>query len=336
MSACCHSVTLNSKTEQTNELEEQSIMNLKSKKYTALGSALLTVTALIWGLAFVFQRQLSVAFNAYAFNGSRFFLATIFLFALVIGIDLWKRKQGQDRTKFSKTTILGGMLLGLILFFGNNLQQMGIETTTAGKAGFITSLYIVIVPVLSLLRRKKTGMLGWIAILIAIAGFWTISITDDFTVGLGDILILLCAFIFAFHISFMDIFVKEVDAVKLTAIQFLTATVISIPFVAVYGMPSIGVLADNILPLLYIGVMSSGAGFTLQALGQRWTPPSTATLLMSLESIFALFAGIIILAENPSAQELFGCILIFISVFVAEQSRPKKFLTLKTSKFYTD
>lgn len=289
---------------------------------------MLIVTALIWGLAFSAQRAGAAHLDAVSFNGLRFILGAGVLLPIIFVLDFFKKKRGIKPKGWNKSAVLGGALCGVILFIANNLQQLGLQTTSAGKASFITAIYIVIVPVLGMLMGKRTRITGWMAVVIAIAGFWTMSINENFSITTGDVLVLLCAFVFSFHILFIDFFGEGCDPVKLTFSQFFTAAVISVPAMAINGFPSGGAIEACILPLLYVGILSSGIAFTLQTAGQQRTEPATATLLMSLESVFGLFGGVIILHEASTVKELAGCVLVFIAVFLAEQIPAAKFIKL--------
>ncbi|MEG1662840.1 MAG: DMT family transporter [Clostridia bacterium] len=290
---------------------------------------MLLTASLIWGLAFSLQRQGTQFLDAISFNGLRFIIAGFTLIPVIFLFDFFNKKRGNNHIGWNKSTILGGVFCGVLIFIGNNLQQMGLQTTTAGKASFISALYIVIVPLIGMFMRKKTAMTGWFAVLIAIAGFWTMSVNDNFEITDGDILVLLCAFIFAFHITVIGIFAEDADPIRLTFLQFFVASALSVPTMAINGFPTGANIEACILPLLYVGILSSGLGFTLQTMGQQRTDASTATLLLSLESVFGLFGGIIILHEQATPKELLGCILVFLAVILAEQKPYHKFLQFK-------
>lgn len=278
---------------------------------------MLIVTALIWGFAFSAQSRAAEYLDAISFNGLRFLLAAATI-GVILGVyEFVAFKTGKPRAKWNKSTVMGGLLCGAILFVANNLQQLGIESTTVGKASFITSLYIVIVPVLGILRGKRTRANVWIAVIIAVAGFYTMCISENFSLSLGDLLVLLCAFMFSFQISFLDIFIEGNSPVRFTFMQFVGAAALSVPAMAINGFPAAQNINACILPMLYVGVMSAGVAFLLQTAGQKLTPPTTATLLMSLESVFGLLGGMMILGERPTASELAGCAVIFIAVFIA-------------------
>lgn len=294
------------------------------RKFT--GTIILVITALIWGFAFVAQRYGAGVLDGYSFSELRYVIATVALAAFVGVSDLISKKKGRKRIGFNRDTIVGGIICGVVLAFSTLSQQLGIEETEAGKAGFITALYIVIVPFMSVLIGHKTTTAGKFAIVIAIAGFWLMCINGDSGITKGEILILLCAFAFSLQIVFIDLYAGKADALKFNFVQFATAAVVGFPFMAANGFPSAGAIADGIIPLLYLGVLSSAVAYTLQVAGQKRVSPSTSTLIMSLESVFSLIGGALILHEQNTAKELLGCLLVFIAVFAAGFSADRTFL----------
>ncbi len=289
---------------------------------------MLITTALIWGIAFSAQRAATFYLDAVSFNGLRFVIGAATLLPIVFISDAIAKKRGKAVKRMSKSAIGGALFCGFIMFMGNNLQQIGLASTTAGKGGFITALYIVIVPVMGLLAGKKTAPIGFMAVMVAIAGFWTMSVGEDLSVTVGDLMVLLCAFIFSFHILFIDILAGDSDPIKFTFFQFAMAAVLSVVTMSINGFPKAEDIGKALLPILYVGVFSSAFGFTLQVAGQQRTEPALATLLMSMEAVFGLFGGVLILRESSSVQELAGCLLVFIAVFMAQQHREKRFLEI--------
>ncbi|MBR2056117.1 MAG: DMT family transporter, partial [Clostridia bacterium] len=233
-------------------------------------------------------------------------------------------------------TVIGGVFCGAILFVSTIVQQIGIESTTSGKAGFITVLYIVIVPILGVFARKRTSLVNCCAVMVAIMGFVLMCINDSFTLAQGDALVFCSAITFGFHILFVDLYCKNSDPIKFTFMQFATCAVIGFPFMAANGFPTIHALSESIIPLLYVGVLSSGLAYTLQVAGQKRVKASVATLIMSLESAIALFGGIIILGEESTAKELAGCLLVFIAVFIAQLEVPHNFLKFHNNKYFVE
>ena len=209
-------------------------------------------------------------------------------------------------------------MCGLLLFVASSLQQIGIQYTTAGKAGFVTACYIIIVPVLGIFLKKRIGLPVWAAVALSITGLYFLCITEGFSVGKGDTIIFLCAVVFAVHILVIDYFSPRVDGVKMSCIQFFVCGIASLPFMFALEEPTIKGMVEGYGPLLYAGVMSCGVAYTLQIVGQKNVNPAIASLILSLESCFSVLAGWIILGERLSAREIFGCILMFGAIILAQ------------------
>lgn len=289
------------------------------------GSAMLLICALVWGFAFVAQSTATEQINAVSFNGIRFAQATLALIVVVFISDLIAKKRGVKPLDFNKETIFGGIVCGAALLLAADIQQYGIAMTTVGKASFITVMYIVMVPIIGLvLMRKRPSALCSYAILLAVAGFYLMCVNEDFSLTKGDAVILACAFAFSLQIVATDVFSKDTDPLKLTLVQFMTCTALSLPLMGIYGFPTVADVKASMWALLYVGVVSAGIGITLQTVGQKYTEPSVATLLMSLESVVGIFGGIVILHEQYSFKELSGCLLVFIAVFLAEYKLPPR------------
>ncbi len=211
------------------------------------------------------------------------------------------------------------MACGIVFFIASTLQQIGITMTSAGKAGFITALYIVIVPIIGVIIYRKTRLKIWICCIIAIVGFYFLCITESFGISTGDLLVLACALFFAVHIMVIDRFnSKNTDGMLMSCIQFFTAGIIMLVCMFIFEKTDINAIFAAWLPILYGGVMSCGVAYTLQILGQRHTDPTVATLLMSFESVFAALSGWLLLGESLSIKELIGCVLVFIAVILAQ------------------
>ena len=303
---------------------------------------MLLLTALIWGTAFVAQSTGMEHVGPFTYNGVRNLIAGFVLFPVIAAFDRMKRNGTVSYVKNGINTENGerssyrtvdqnsrrdGIVCGIFLFIASSFQQYGISMTTAGKAGFITALYIVIVPVLGIFLKKRIPPVVWLSVVIAIAGFWLLCIKEGFTIGRGDLLVLCCAFFFSFHILVIDHFNEgPVDGVRISQAQFFTVAVLSLPFILLTELPGGAASWDTFLSsvwnarwsILYTAVMSSGVAYTLQILAQRYAEPTTATLIMSLESVFAALAGWLILHEHLSPKELAGCALVFIAVLLAQ------------------
>ena len=284
-------------------------------------AVMLLLTSLIWGTAFVAQSVGMDFLEPFTFNGVRSFIGGV---TLLPGIWLLEKMNGKpevDGTR--KDLIQGGIACGLLLFAASSLQQMGIQYTTAGKAGFITAFYIVFVPVLGIFLKKAAGWKVWMSVFLALIGLYFLCIKEGFSIGKGDIMIFACALVFAVHILVIDYYSPKVDGVKMSCIQFFVCGIASLPFMFLTETPQIGDILDARMPILYAGVMSSGVGYTLQILGQKTAPPALASILMSMESVFAALAGWVILGERLSAVELCGCGVVFACVVLAQLGAAK-------------
>ena len=285
------------------------------------GNIMLVFTALIWGTAFVAQSVGMDYVGPYTFLFARSIIGGIFLIPCMFFLrtfnknDKIEKKMNKDERK---TLIKGGILCGIMLFVASSFQQCGIQYTTVGKAGFITALYIIIVPILGIFLKKKAGIKIWIAVLISVAGLYLLCINESFSINKGDFLIFICALFFAMHILVIDYFSPKVDGVKMSCIQFFVCGIISAVFMFIYEKPEIGTIINAYVPVLYAGVMSSGIGYTLQIIAQKDTEPVIASLLMSLESVFAVLGGWVILHQVLSTKELIGCLLVFVAIIIAQ------------------
>ena len=217
-----------------------------------------------------------------------------------------------------KTLIIGGIACGICLCLASNFQQFGIKYTTVGKAGFITACYIVIVPVIGLFLGKKCTKFIWAAVAMALIGLYLLCITDGFSIGKGDLLVLVCAFLFSLHILVIDYFSPKVDGVKLSCIQFLTCGVLSSIPALLLEHPELSSILAAWQPILYAGVMSCGVAYTLQIIGQKNMNPTVASLILSLESCISVLAGWIILRQQLSTKEILGCVIMFAAIILAQ------------------
>ena len=286
---------------------------------------MLVLTAFIWGTAFVAQSVGMDYLGPFTFNGVRSLIGGA---ALLPCIWLFQKGKGKATEKPSrgarKELIAGGIACGLLLFAASSLQQIGIQYTTAGKAGFITAFYIVIVPVLGIFLHKKIGWKVWGAVTIALAGLYFLCITEKVAMGKGDILIFLCALVFSIHILVIDYFSPKVDGVKMSCIQFFVCGIVSLPPMFFKETPKIGAMVEGWAPLLYAGVLSCGVAYTLQIIGQKNVNPAVASLILSLESCFSVLAGWMVLGEKLSVRESVGCVLMFAAIILAQLPDRKK------------
>lgn len=289
-----------------------------SKKMRA--NFMLLLTAFIWGTAFVAQIKGMDNLGPFSYAAFRNWVAGFFL----IPITLYFRskdkttKTEEEKKYEKKNLILGGLACGAVLFVAGSLQQVGLGYTTAGKAGFITALYIVIVPILGMFIGKKVRPVIWGCVAVAAIGLYLLSITNGLNIGKGDFLVLLCALGFSCHILVIDHFSPKADGVAMSCIQFFVVAILSSIVMFSFETPTIEAVLSSWPPIIYAGVLSAGVGYTLQIVAQKDTDPTTASLLMSLESVFALIAGMAILHEAMSGRQIFGCILMFAAIIVAQ------------------
>ncbi len=298
----------------------------REKMFQLRQSSILLLTAVIWGVAFVAQSVGMDYIGPFTLIAVRFLLGALTLLPVVIfqnitirpGADSIRRT-ADGRAMSGRVLVVGGVLCGLALGCASTLQQIGISRTTVGKAGFLTAMYIVIVPIYAFFMGRKTRPLIWACVAIACVGIYLLSMNSgQLRLSSGDALCLSCAFVFALQIMLIDHFVNLADGVRLAAVEFLTASAIGCVLMLIFEQPDIGDIMKAAGPLLYLGVMSSGTAYTLQIIGQRGLNPTIASLIMSLESTISLIAGFLILHQTLSARELSGCALMAVSIVLAQ------------------
>lgn len=293
------------------------------KKTAIYSSLLLFLAACIWGVAFVAQSVGMDYMGPFTFNGARFLIGGIVL----IPVAAYRRKEKKEGSEIPlKLTLKGGLCCGLAICVASLLQQIGIQYTTVGKAGFITTLYIIIVPVMGLLLRKRVQAKVWGAAVIAAAGLYLLCMNESFSIGKGDAFVFACAVVFSIHILIIDYFSPKTDPVVLSCIQFFTAGIICTAGAFVSEQPAWAQLAAGAAPLLYAGVMSCGIAYTLQIVGQKSLEPAVASLILSMESVVSVLAGWVILGQALTARELFGCGMVFAAVILVQIPGKKKIL----------
>ncbi len=285
-------------------------------KVNKKGPFLLFLAAAIWGVAFVAQSAGMEYIGPFTFNGIRCLLGGAVLLPLIPFLNP-KREAGLP-CEDKKTLAAGGILCGLCLCAASTLQQIGLQYTTAGKAGFLTAMYIVLVPVLGLFAGKKCSPFVGISILLAIVGLYLLSIQDGFTIGTGDICVIICALVFSLHILTIDYFSPKVSGVKLSCIQFFVCGIICTPIGFILEKPELGQIMAAWLPIAYAGIMSCGVAYTLQIIGQKNMNPTVASLVMSLEAVVSALAGWLILKETLSLREITGCVIMFAAIIMAQ------------------
>jgi drug/metabolite transporter (DMT)-like permease len=286
-------------------------------------NVLLILAALIWGGAFVAQSIGLDFLEPFVFNGLRMLIGCASLLPYILIKSYVSKKRGVGEYGGSRTLVFGGIICGIVLFIASALQQVGLQYTTAGKAGFITALYIVLVPVLGIVVKRKVHFLVWIATAVSAFGLYFLTMKENLSIGFGETLVVLCAVFFAMHILAIGFFAPRVDGIKMSCIQFLTAGSFSMICAVFFETVSLQNIIDCILPLLYMGVLSSGVAYTLQILGQKHTPPAVASLIMSLESVFAALAGWAVLGEILTMKERFGCVMVFAGIILAQMPQNK-------------
>lgn len=292
-------------------------------------NAMLLLTAFIWGCAFVAQSVGMDYVGAFTFNSVRCIIGSLVLVPVIFLMDGMKKRSGMSEEEVreargdSRTLLIGGISCGVVLAVASSLQQLGIQYTTVGKAGFITAMYIVLVPILGGFLGRRIRPLIALCVAISVVGLYFLCMTEKLSLGLGDLLVLLCALVFSVHILVIDHFSPLVDGVRMSAIQFLTSGILcGIPML-LFEHPDLSSILAAWIPILYAGIMSCGVAYTLQILGQRDADPTVASLLLSLESVFSVLAGWVILGQSLSGKELFGCVLMFAAIILAQLPEKK-------------
>ncbi|WP_295762158.1 DMT family transporter [uncultured Oscillibacter sp.] len=282
------------------------------------------ITAMIWGTAFVAQSVGAEYMGPFTFNAARAAIAFVFLLGLCGARRACRRRSGEAAAPAAsrRDLAVGGLACGTALAVASCFQQKGLETTTSGKAGFITALYIVLVPLAGLLLGKKAPRAVWLGVVLAVAGLYCLCVNEEFSVTGGDLYVLACAFCFAVQIMAVDHFTDRVDGVALSCAQFLVMTAICTLGALTETPPSLALLGRWLGPVLYVGVFSSGVAYTLQILAQKGSDPTVVSLLMSMESVFATIAGALILGDRMTGREYLGCALMLAAVILAQLPIP--------------
>ena len=313
-------------------------MKAQVKTHKLRNTFFLFLTAMIWGAAFVAQSVSMDYIGPFTFICLRSVIGGLFLIPVIIVLDGIRKKsqnesadvvnsenilhiETEEKQRLSwknKQLIEGGIVCVIFLFFANCFQQTGIQYTTVGKAGFITTFYIIIVPLIGLFFKKYCGILTWIGVVIALAGLYFLCITQKLTIQRGDALILCCSVLYAGQILAIDHYNPFVDGVKMSCIQFLTGGILGAVFMLLFENPSIAMILSAAGPILYTGIMSTGVGYTLQIVGQKGLNPTVAALILSLESVFSALSGYVFLHQVLTTRELIGCVLMFIAIVLAQ------------------
>ena len=287
------------------------------------------LAAFIWGTAFVAQDMCADAIDAFTFNAVRSYIAVVVLLIIIFISDRLKKDTpvltAAEKKRSRRDLLVGGLCCGTALAVASNFQQAGmVAGTDSGKAGFLTALYVVLVPLFGLFFKRKVNLSTWIAVVLSVVALYLLCIKGEFSLAPGDLLILVCAVCFAVHILVIDHFTAFCDGVKLSCIQFLFAGIISAICMFIFETVDFAAIWSCIMPLLYVGIFSCGVGYTLQILAQKDSNPTVVTILLSLESVFAVIAGAIILKQQMSVREYIGCVVMFAAVILAQIEFPSK------------
>ena len=309
---------------------------MKNKKM--IGNLMLILTAMIWGSAFVAQRVGMDDIGPLTFTAARMvfaFAATALASVLFSFRDRTKNNScsSQEEVRERKrNTLLGGVCCGVFLAVATAFQQAGIVYTSAGKAGFITAMYMLLVPIINfVLFKKRNSWIVWLAVLTGVVGLYLLCMTERFSLARGDTLLCICALLFSGHILSCDRFVQRADPLKMCAIQFGTAALLSIAIALLTEGVDWKAISSALFPIFYCGVISGGIGFTLKITAQQYTDPTTASLLMSLESVFAVLSGALLLGERMTRRELLGCVVMFVAILLVQLPLEKGSMQMKRS-----
>lgn len=302
-------------------------MNLSSKKAFG-GNIALLLAAFIWGTSFVAQSVGMESVEAFTFNGIRMFLGCAALLPLIVFMQIRKRKNDTrteaEKKKQAAVQLKSGVICGVILYCASSFQQFAFNYSTPGKIGFITALYMLLVPVFGLALKQRPGLFVWFAVLMGCVGAYLLCVDAEMTIGKGELLTLACAVFYAIHILYIDSVVDKVDGVLLSFTQFFVVGVISAVCMLIFETPQAENIQAAMVPMLYSGIMSSGIAYTLQIIGQKHTQPAVASLLMCLESVFAVLSGWVILHEALTGREILGCVIMFVAIILTNLPERKK------------
>lgn len=302
-------------------------MNLNAKKSLG-GNLALLIAAFIWGTSFVAQSVGMESVEALTFNGIRMLLGCAALIPLIAFMQ-YKKSKTDTRTKAEKkkqaaVQLKCGVICGLILFCASTFQQFAFNYTSSGKIGFITALYMLLVPIFGIFLKQKQRLFVWLAVAMGCFGAYLLCVDGSMTIGKGELLTLACSVFYALHILYIDSVVDKVDGIILSCTQFFVVGIVSVIGMFIFETPQIANINAAIVPILYSGILSSGVAYTLQIVGQKNTQPAVASLLMCLESVFAVLAGWVVLHEALSTRELIGCIVMFVAIILTKLPERKK------------
>ena len=284
------------------------------------GSLILLLASVIWGFAFVAQSEGMETTGPFTFQASRMLLAFLFLLPVSAIIHRIKTKRGTVPHKFLPAKLLwSAAISGVFLFIATSAQQVGMLYTSVGHAGFLTALYLLIVPFLGIFLRRRLEIKHVVCVVIALVGLWFLCMTNEgFSMNIGDLLMLVSALFFSFQILSLDILSKNFDGAQYSAIQMLTAGIMSLACTLIFEEPTVSGIVAAGIPIAYAGIMSCGVAYTLQIVGQKDTHPTVASIIMGFESVFAVLGGALILLEIPTKYEYLGCALMFAATVISQ------------------
>jgi drug/metabolite transporter (DMT)-like permease len=286
---------------------------------TVKSDALLLSTAIIWGFAFVAQRVGMDFVGPFIFNGVRFALGCVVLIPFILKNENRKKNNTRQPSRTNrKKAIVGSLIAGIVLFSGASLQQAGLVYTTAGNAGFITGLYVVIVPILGILLRHRTNTGTWTGAIFATIGLYLLSVTETFTIAFGDLLVLIGAFFWAAHVLLIGWLSPKLDSFKLAFLQYAACSLLSLVVASVFEDNTMNGMVQATIPILYGGILSVGVAYTLQVVAQKRAHPAHAAIILSLEAVFAALGGWILLHETLAPRELLGCTLMLLGMLTSQ------------------
>lgn len=296
------------------------------KRSELAGTFILLLTAAVWGVSFVAQSASMEYIEPFTFSAVRCMMGTVVLIPVIIAVRAYmlKRPQQYEGSVFTKVfnadTVKGGIYSGILLFIASNLQTIALKTASAGKGGFITAMYIIMVPLFGLFLKKRIGVNVWISVALAAVGLYLLCMKDALRFGSDDLLLLACAVFFAIQILVVDRYVPGANGIAMAAIEFFVCSVMSAVVMFIFEDPRWDMIMECMGALLYAGIGSCGVAYTLQIIGQKYVEPTTASLVMSLESVISAISGAIILHQMMTGREVWGCALMFVAIILAQQN----------------
>lgn len=292
-----------------------------NKRTSLKGFIFLVTAAVVWGFAFVAQRVGADSMSPFYFNFSRYLLGTLSLIPVILLFE----RGARDKATL-KNTLRVGIIAGIVLASASYLQQLGVEMTdSAGKSGFITGLYMVIVPIIGILLKKKTTLQTWAGAVLGVVGLFLVCMSGGkLTFTIGDLLLVGCAILFAVHITIIDTFGDKIYSLRFSMTQFGVCALVNLIGMLIFEEPAIAQLGEAMIPVLYCGIMSVGVAYTCQVLGQKHSEPTSASIILSTEAVFSAIGGAIILKETMSVPAYIGCVLIFMGILLSQIRFKKK------------